>query len=148
MVQKIQKILAVEGVRTCVRSRERLIPKSNQRKFDNANSKPIYKHSQECLAPCNRQTSNQKRDICIPKDICKRSSQSDTYSCSIKQFKLSVSKMSTHNSPEKSNPKMSTIVNTSTPFGNVSLNIVLNRAQIQATSLVSDSNIEVIPPKS
>ena len=104
---------------------------------------------------CNRKSAYQKRNICIPKKICnlrskqiKRCSQSATYSCLIKQnIKRSSIKMSSNNSPEKSDPKPSTIINTSTQSGNINLNVVLNRVPSQPPSLSSDSDIEVIPPE-
>ena len=78
----------------------------------------------------------------------RRCSQPATYSCLIKQnFKRSSIKMASNNSPEKSDPKPSTIIYTSTQSGNVNLNVVLNRVPSQPPSLSSDSDIEVIPPE-
>ena len=55
--------------------------------------------------------------------------------------------MSATNSPEKSDPKYSIIVNTPPQSGIVNLNVVLNRVPNQPASLSSDSDIEVRPPK-
>ena len=54
--------------------------------------------------------------------------------------------MSSINSPEKSDPRTSAIVNTSTHSGDVSFNVVLNLLN-QQPSVSSDSDIELIPPK-
>ena len=55
--------------------------------------------------------------------------------------------MSSINSPEKTDPKTrSAVVKTSTHFGKVKLNVVLNRVQNQPPSVSSDSDKEILPP--
>ena len=54
--------------------------------------------------------------------------------------------MSMINSPEKSDPRTSAIVNISTHSGDINLNFVLNRSN-QPPSVSSDSDIELIPPE-
>ena len=53
--------------------------------------------------------------------------------------------MSITTSPEKLDPKHSTIVNTSIQSRNANLNLVLNRIQNQPPSLNSDLDIVVVP---
>ena len=48
--------------------------------------------------------------------------------------------------PEKNDPPTSAIVNTSTNSGDVNLNVVLNWLN-QPPSVISDSDIELIPPE-
>ena len=89
---KIQKIPAVEGLRTCVHSRERVASNQNIEEFEYAKDRPNCERSQEGVVACNLRSANQKQDIYIPKDICKlrnkqnrRCSQSAKYNCLFKQ---------------------------------------------------------------
>ena len=167
--------------------------------FDTTKSVPSNKNERK------DEYASQRRDICIPAEICKyrrknfrRCSHCLNYSCkpsilnnynrnpfilnnynrkpptlknysckpSILQnysdkpftFKNYSSKPLTLNNlsnvndknmsnlPEKNDPPISSIVNTSTNSGNVNLNVVLNRFN-QPPSVSSDSDIEMIPPE-
>ena len=125
-VKQIQKIPAVVGVRACVHSRT---SNSNRRKFEHANARPKYEGSQEGVVACSRQSANQKQDFCkLRSKQIRRCAQSVKYSCFIEQnYKFAKTNKSATNSPEKSDPKYSTIVNTYTQSAIVNLNVVLNR---------------------
>ena len=150
-VKQIRQNPAVEGERSCLYSKRKVVSNEIKRKVEYAKINCESTRSLEGVVTCNRRLANQNRDICILAEMCKlrskkirRCSQYVKSSCCLNE-KIKKS-MSSINSPEKTDPKTpSAIVNTSTPSGNVNLSVVLNRFD-QPPSLSSDSDIEVIPP--
>ena len=118
-VNQIKKNPTVEGGRSCFCSKRKVVSSEIEIKAKYANIHREHKRSLEDVVTCNRQLTNQNRDICIPAELCKfrsekirRSSQYVNSSCDIKG---KFTNMSSINSPGKSDPKTaSTIVNTST----------------------------------
>ena len=150
-VNNIRPKPTVEGERSCFEITKTVVSNGNKRKAEYANIHRELTRSLEGVSTCNRRLTNQNRDICIPAEICKyrsekirRCSQYVNSSCTLENRNLL--NMSSINSTEKSDPRTSAVVNTSTHSGDVNLNVVLNRLN-QPPSVSSDSDIELIPPE-
>ena len=150
-VNNIRPKPTVEGERSCFAITKTVVSNGNKRKTEYANIQSEHTRSLEGVYTCNRRLNNQNRDICIPAEICKyrsekirRCSQYVNSSCTLENKNLL--NMSSINSPEKSDPRTSAIVNTSTQSGDINLNVVFNRLN-QPPSANSDSDIELIQPE-
>ena len=129
----IQRKLTVEGDQSCCAITKTVPSNGNKRKDEYAKTHRERKRSIEGVFTCNRRLTNQNRDICIPAEICKcrrkkirRCSQYVNSSWKIQNMNK-MSNKNMMNSPEKTDPATSAIVNTSTKSGDVNLNVVLNR---------------------
>ena len=174
-VNEIRPKPTVEGKQSCFDTTKSVSSNENERKDEYANIHRKHERSIEGVFTCNRRLTNQRRDICIPAEICKyrrkkfrRCSHCLNYSCkpsilnnySGKPFILknysskplilnnlsNLNDKNMSNSPEKNDPTTSAIVNTSTNSENVNLNVLLIRLN-QPSSVSSDSDIEMIPPE-
>ena len=153
MKSNLKKKTTAGGVGSCSFSNESILSNKTQDKLEYANFNRECKRSLEGVAASNRQSANQRQEICIPKEMCKsriqrnrRCSFSAKYSYSLNQNHKTVKIMSSTNSPEKIDPKPPS-TNTYTQSGKVNLNVVLNRVQNRPPSLSSHSDIEIIPPE-
>ena len=70
-VNNIQQKPTVEGVQSCFDTTKAVSSNENERKDDYANIHREHKRSIEGVFTCNRRLTNQRRDICIPEEICK-----------------------------------------------------------------------------
>ena len=70
-VNNIQRKLTVGGVQSCFDTTKAVSSNENERKDDYANIHREHKRSIEGVFTCNRRLTNQRRDICIPAEICK-----------------------------------------------------------------------------
>ena len=70
-VNNIQRKPTVGGVKSCFDTTKAVSSNENVRKDDYANIHREHKRSIEGVFTCNRRLTNQRRDICIPEEICK-----------------------------------------------------------------------------
>ena len=70
-VNNIQRKPTVGGVKSCFDTTKAVSSNENVRKDDYANIQREHKRSIEGVFTCNRRLTNQRRDICIPEEICK-----------------------------------------------------------------------------
>ena len=70
-VNNNQRKLTVGGVQSCFDTTKAVSSNEKERKDDYANIHREHKRSIEGVFSCNRRLTNQRRDICIPAEICK-----------------------------------------------------------------------------
>ena len=70
-VNNIQRKPTVGGVQSCFDTTKAVSSNENERKDDYADIHREHKRSIEGVFTCNRRLTNQRRDICIPEEICK-----------------------------------------------------------------------------
>ena len=94
--QKMNKIKpkpTVGGEQSCFDTTKSVSSNENERKDEYANIHREHERSIEGLFTCNRRLTNQRRDICIPAEVCKyrrkrfrRCSHCLSYSCNPKSL--------------------------------------------------------------
>ena len=70
-VNNIKPKPTVEGEQSCFDTAKSVSSNENERKDECANIHREYERSIEGVFTCNRRLTNQRRDICIPAEICK-----------------------------------------------------------------------------